>query len=270
MTEKDLVSRSTSAPPLRKKTAGGKPYARRSEVQAELLSLSSNTIAEIADQSMILDQDDENYLSSESILHFVRQSKANGDGSAYEKLFRQLRQRLFKATPVREKQISGSQVTADPYQEEVRSRVVDKFMELLCKDRNEYCERLDYFEINFNDAMAALRQTARRDTSEREKREYAEPLLLYESQQFDDDGFDDVLQNLNEPSKTDPGHYRFEVLSAINELPDDERRVIELLIQGYLLREVADIVGCTEKTARHRRNRGRAALAEVLGREDLL
>ncbi len=269
MTEKDLVSLSTSVPPLRKKTAGGKPYVRRSEVQAELLSLSSNTIDEIADQSMILDQDDENYLSSESILHFVRQSKANGDSSAYETLFRQLRQRLFKATPVREKQISGSQVTADPYQEEVRSRVVDKFMELLCEDRNEYRERLDYFEINFNNAIAALRQTARRNTSEREKREYAEPLLLYESQQFDDDGFN-VLQNLNEPSKTEPGHYRFEVLSAINDLPDDERHVIELLIQGYLLREAAEIVGCTEKTARHRRNRARIALAEVLGREDLI
>ena len=54
------------------------------------------------------------------------------------------------------------------------------------------------------------------------------------------------------------------------ELPDDERRVIELLIQGYLLREAAEIVGCTEKTARHRRNRARNALAEVLGREDLV
>jgi len=258
-----------SVPPLRKRKGDDTLYARRVEVEEELLTLYATPIEDVAERSKISIADDPQYISSEAVLHFVRQAKHNDDSPAYETLFSELRQRLLRALPVREKRLPDSKFAADPYQQEVRDQVVDKFMELLCIDRNEYRERLDFFEIMFNGAVARLRQTAKRDASERKKRAKTETLPEVADQPTVSDGFDESLQQLNEPGENDENLYRFEVLSAISTLPDDERRVIELLIQGFLLKEVADILNCTEKTARERRNRARNKLAEVLEREDL-
>jgi len=264
------MGKTQSVRPLRKKKGGDVLYERRGEVEDELNTLYAISIEEVAERSKISNADDPQYVSAEAVLHFVRQSKENGDSPAYETLFSELRQRLLRALPVREKRLPDSKFAADPFQQEVRDQVVHKFMELLCIDRNEYSERLDYFEIMFNAAVARLRQTAKRDASERKKRAKTEPLPEVSVQPTDADGFHENLQQLNEPCENDENVYRIEVLSAINTLPDDERRVIELLIQGYLLKEVADIVKCTEKTAGARRDRARKKLAEVLEREDLV
>lgn len=264
------VEKRVKIPPLRKRNAENQLYFRRDEIQAELEALYQLPIAEVAEAAQIPDADTPSYVSSECVLHFVRQSKGNGDSPPYEEMFKVLRQRIVKALPVFEKQLPDDKVGEDPYQREVRDRVVDKVMEMLCIDREGYEERLDYYEVMFNSAVAARRVTAKRDTSERAKRENSEPLVLDAGVADNQDGFDGVLQGLNEPSNEGNSVYRFEVLSAINDLPDDERRVIELLIYGYLLKEVAEIVGCTEKTARTRRNRAQVRLAEVLEREDLI
>lgn len=258
------IGRTELVRPLHKKIDGDVLYERRGEVEEELRTLNATSIEEVVERSKISNADDPQYVSSEAVLHFVRQSKENDDGLAYETLFGQLRLRLLRAIPVREKRLPDSKFAADSYQQEVRDQVVDKFMELLCIDRNDYSERLDYFEIMFNGAVARLRQTAKRDASERNKREKAERLPEASDQHTDADDFDANLQQLNELAENDENVYRFEVLSAISTLPDDERRVIELLIQGYLLKEVADIVKCTEKTAGARRDRARKKLAEVL------
>lgn len=252
------------------KKNGDVQYVRRGEVEEELEALYATSIEELAERSKISDADDPMYVSSEAVLHFVRQSKENDDGPAYETLFGELRQRLLRALPVDEKRLPNSKFAVDPYQQEVRDQVMHKFMKLLCIDRNESSERLHYFEVMFNGAVARLRQTAKRDASERRKREKSEALPDVSGQPSDANGFDEHLRELNEPAENDGSVYRFEVLSAINTLPDDERRVVELLIQGYLLNEVANIVKCTEKTARSRRDRARKKLADVLEREDLL
>jgi len=271
MTNKIMkVDKRVMIPPLRKRNENGELYVRRPETHAELEALYQLPIKEVAERTKATDADDPNYVSSECVVHFVRRSKDNGDSPPYEELFKVLRQRVLKALPVFENQLPDGKVGEDPYQREVRDRVVDKFMEMLCIDREGYDERLDYYEVMFNSALAARRVTAKRDTSEREKREKSEPLVLDEAVSDESGEFDGILPGLNEPSNQENSVYRFELLSAINDLPDDERRVIELLIQGYLLKEAAEIVECTEKTARERRNRAYARLAEKFEPEDLL
>lgn len=264
------IEKRVEIPPLRKLYPDRRPYFRRAEVQEELENLYKLHISEVAARAEITDSGDPNYVSSEAVLHFVRQSKDNGDTAPYGTLFMVIRQRIMKALPVFNKRLSDSKSTDNPYEAEVRERVVDKFTEMLCRDRESYLERLDYFEAMFNGAVCALRRTAKRDTSKRVEQEKNEVLIIDEAVAGSGDDFEGVLQNLNEPSKNEDSGYRFELLSAINNLPDNERRVIELLIQGFLLKEVAEIVECTEKTSRSRRNRARTALAEVLEREDLL
>ena len=48
--------------------------------------------------------------------------------------------------------------------------VMDRFQELLMLDRSRYEDRLDYFEINFDDAVASLRLTARKKAWKEENR----------------------------------------------------------------------------------------------------
>ena len=265
------IKKRKKVPPLRKCDGDGKMYSRREDVEAELESLHQLPIETVAERAELLDVDDPSYMSSEAVLHFVRQSKAIGDSMPYRTLFKILRQRVLKAVPVTVKRLDNGKVGENPYQLEVRDRVVEKFTKILCIDRkNGYFGRLDYFEAMFNSAMKKLRLTAQKATSTRRETAKSEPFVIDEAVSGEGDDFADVLENLSEPANSENSVYRFELLSAINNLPDDERRVIELLTQGYLLKEVAEIVECTEKTARTRRNRARAALAEVLGREDLL
>ncbi len=266
------IEKRKKVPPLRKRDGDCEEYFRRGNVEAELDSLHQLPIETVAERAELLDSDDANYMSSEAVLHFVRQSKAIGDSLPFRTLFKVLRQRVLKAVPVSVKRLDDGKVGEDAYQLEVRERVVKKFMEILCLDRkNGYDGRLDYYEAMFNSAMRKLRLTAQAATSTRREREKSVPVVIDEAISGKGDDFGAILENLNEPADSGNSVYRFELLSAINNLPDDdERRVIELLIQGYLLKEVAEIVECTEKTARTRRNKARAALAEVLGREDLL
>jgi hypothetical protein len=53
---------------------------------------------------------------------------------------------------------------------EIRDAVLFRFQELLCQDRAGYDDRLDYFEIRFDGAIANLRRTARRKTWKEENR----------------------------------------------------------------------------------------------------
>ena len=265
------IKKRKKVPPLRKRDVNGDLYSRRPNVEAELDTLHQLPIEKVAERAGLLDSDDPNFMNSEAVLHFVRQSKAIGESLPYRTLFKVLRQRVLKAVPVSVKKLDDGKVGEDPYQLEVRERVVEKFMEMLCIDRERgYDARLDYYEAMFNSAIAALRVTAKRATSERLKREKTEQIVVDKAVAGSGDDFGAILANLNEPADSGNSVYRFELLSAINNLPDDERRVIELLTQGNLLKEVAEIVGCDVKTAGTRRNRARLALAEVLGREDLL
>ena len=61
--------------------------------------------------------------------------------------------------------------------------------------------------------------------------------------------------------------YRSEVFSAINLLPDVEKEVILMLIEGFKIKEIAKTVGCTEKTVSARRNRARVKLSEEMNLE---
>lgn len=69
--------------------------------------------------------------------------------------------------------------------------------------------------------------------------------------------------------------YRSKIAAAINSLPPDERRVVELILEGIPIDSkekdtmtMAKMLGCSEKTVRNRRDRAFAKLAELLKEED--
>ena len=75
-------------------------------------------------------------------------------------------------------------------------------------------------------------------------------------------------------SKFEEKAFRFRILQAIRKLPTDQTRVVFLLLDGFPIDSkdekettIARILGCTEKTARNRRDRAYAALRENLKEE---
>ena len=243
-------------------------YTRRPNIEQMLADLSNVPIDEIARRAAILDQQDPEFLPPEVLMHFLRRSKSDGDTEPYRLLFASLRQRLLQRLPVREWRNSGQPVSEDRKQADVRQQVLDRVIELLCADRGEYDVRLDYFEINFNGAVARARKTAWRDSCETEKSEKTQSLNV-EMSAGEDNDVDEALRSLRGVSEnSSDAAYRLEVFSEINSLPDEEREVILMLIEGFKIKEIAEAVGCTEKTVSARRNRARAKLSEEMNLEE--
>ncbi len=266
-------------PPLRKQNeSDGKPYFRPAAVEESLNLLDKLPIEEVARRAAITDKDDAEYLPSECILHFVRRSKANGDTTPYQDLFTALWTRITNAIPVRLRRVAGvSKVTEVDSDGHIQERVLAEFLDLLKLDREDYDERLDYFEVRFNSALHSLKLTSQRKVWTRESRR--EPIA------YDGDGaelslqMEEALDRVRNPNgqKSEDFLFRIRFLDAIRVLPPDQRRVIELLLEDeYPIdspkrgeKSIAMILGCSEKTVRNRRDRAYAALREALKEEEV-
>ena len=263
--------------PLRKETEDGRPYTRPAEIEAALEDLYALPIEEVARRAEIADVNDPEFVPSECVLHFVRQSKANDDSPAYQTLFTILRTRVQRQAPVQVTKLAGSKKKAESdWDSQVQEQVLGKFQELLCEDRKEYDERLDFYETRFNSAICALRTTAKRRLAKKNSRR--------KRIQYDGDSTAlsaDMEQALirargsNSP-ENDDFLFRLKFLQAINSLPPDQRRVIELILEEMPIdsnepevRTIAKTLACSEKTVRNRRDRAYAALKEALEEEDV-
>jgi DNA-directed RNA polymerase specialized sigma24 family protein len=99
---------------------------------------------------------------------------------------------------------------------------------------------------------------------------------------YDGDGselsleMEQALERVRTPNgeKEDDSVYRLRFYKAISTLPADQRRVIELLLEGVPIdaeepetRTIRKILGCVEKTVRNRRDRAYAAIRDALKEE---
>ncbi len=259
-------------PELRKLTAEDVPYVRPPEIQAALEELDSIPIEEVADRAENASEGERGFVPTECVLHFVRQSCANNDAPPYQALFNVLRARLMKLVPVRYRRIGTSQyVPINAYAADLQEIVLDKFLEILCKDREEYDERLDIYEARFNLAFSALRSTAKKSLTRRRKRE--------KSVEYEDDSssliaeMEERLASTRNVVGPEEKFFRFELLKAIDQLPPDEKWIIHLIhveniqidAQDPETPSIAKLLNCTEKTVRNRRDRAYKAIREALG-----
>lgn len=251
-----------------------RPYDRQQHQQS-LQDLYGLPIEKVAERAKIMDSGDPEYITSECIIHFVRQSKANGDSSAYESLFLTLRARIAKAVPVRSRRVRGVSGPAELDSEaQIQELVLYRFQKLLCLDREEYDDRLDFYECRFNAAIFTLRSTARRDIRKKENRR----ARLSGGEVGPDDELDEILATANPHKMRKNGDllYRLSILEAINSLPLDEKRVVELLIEGFpitskdpTMQTIAKLLKCSPKTVQLRRYRAKAWIEAALKAEEV-
>lgn len=261
--------------PLRKRRQlDGALYCRPPKVEASLAALLGMPTRELVERAGLTDPEDPDYVRSECILYFVR--RLDFGDEAFRDLFEILRQRVLRSVRVPAQPVAGATKFAEKIGDlEVRETVLQKFQVLFCKDRREYDDRLDFFECRFNSALACLRKTAQEKVELDDSR--------YESTDFGDDSAGSAKETelallAMRDALNDRGLdflYRSKLHAAINALPPDLRRVVELTFQevpdgpkGGDAITICNLVGCNEKTVYNRRKKAFEALRDALKEEE--
>lgn len=253
--------------PLRKKTGDGKLYARDPGIEALLVELSTLSRDDLIERALISRPTDPRYVPSECLVYFVRASRSEPGEAWFERLYRILAARVLRCLP---KPAGHGGETASLTREAVRDDVFGRFVELLSTDRHAYAEKLDYFEIRFDGALANLRRDAQRRAWREESRtqslEYDESGELSPEIEEAAGSYDPFVT-----SDLDDATYRLRLEAAIDALPAEQRRIIQLLSQGFPIDSkeadvmtIAQALGRSEKTVRTYRDKAFATLRTAM------
>lgn len=265
--EDSSISRPSCNPsPLTKISADGTPYKRRPEIEAALRELLSLPSDEITSRLTIRDKSARMFIRSECLVHLIRQFRRENSGRHVGILTKELIRRVLGALPG-----SGGN-TSDLHAATVREQVLDTIIERLAADREATDTRLDYFEIMFDAAVAALRRTATKSANRHR----------FRSQSIESDDDTGELSpeiemaagslDIEEELLSDDPSYRLRVAEAIENLPEKQRVVMELLRQGLPIetkedgsQSIVGITGVVEKTVRNRRDAAIRTIRAQLG-----
>lgn len=252
--------------PLRKLKLDGTPYFRRDKVEAEIQALAGISSAELERRVSLWHTSERGFVSPEALLYFVR----NAPGGVHrdkltESLLGRVARRVRSVTNANGKTVS---LTGMNIREDVR----DHFVDLLLSDRKQYDDRLDYYEVNFNSAVAADRRDANDRHWKHENRtaeletEDGEVLAQVESAVGDYDPFD--------AEELDKKNYRLLLDEAIDSLPEFQRRIVVMWRQDIPIESsdpsvesISKVLGKSEKTIRTHRDKAFASLKLRLERK---
>ncbi|MCP5316308.1 MAG: DNA-binding response regulator [Chromatiaceae bacterium] len=254
--------------PLRKRTLEGELYRRDANIEAKLVELESLTQDELVTQCSIRSRDDPNYVPSECLVYFVRASRSENNNAGFERLYKILAERVLRSLP-RAENADGK--TASMTKTTIRDTVFGKFVELLSQDRTEYSEKLDFFEIRFDKTLRNMKLDAQKKAWRDENRSVSlkddeETGELTEEVERAAGSFDPFSQ-----SEIDDPDYRSQLDAAIDTLPPEQMRIIEMLRKGIPIDSkdtdavtIAKVLGKSEKTIRTHRDKAFAALRAAM------
>ncbi|MCQ0033103.1 sigma-70 family RNA polymerase sigma factor [Burkholderia glumae] len=256
------------ARPLRKLTRDGVLYVRREAVEAQITELEQLHPDELLARCNLWPKTVPGFVLTEALLHFVRIADA---ASAHrEPLFRALMRRVQRALP---KPDSRDGKTTDLSRMAIRDRVRDGFVDQMLADLTEYNEQLDYYEVNFNQALAFDRLDASRQVWTEENR----------SAELEDDDeqisaeVEQAVEHYDpfDADELDKKDYRRLLDGAIDTLPLIQKRIVEMLRLEIPIDSgdpetvtISKTLGKAEKTIRNQRDRAFATLRRRLERKE--
>lgn len=262
------MSKDAVVTPLKKRMLSGELYTRDPKVETLLVVLSSLSRNELVPRAMISSRSDPNYIPSECLVYFVRASRTDNQETWFERLYKILAERVLRALPRVESQ-DGK--TASITREIIRDKAFARFVELMAADRSDYSEKLDYFEVRFDGALASLRRDAQEQAWRHENRSI--PL------EYDDETGEVSPEVERAVGHCDPfadpeidgDSYRLRLDAAIDALPPEQKRIIEMLRQGVPIDSknpdvmtIVKALGRSEKTIRTYRDKALATLRVAL------
>ena len=145
-------------------------------------------------------------------------------------LYKVLSARVLRALPSGD---AANGQTRSLKMERIQDKVYERFVEMLAGDRQAYDDRLDFFEIRFDMALKRLRQDARRQAWRDENRT--------QTISYDDDTGELSSEiekaagsvNLLEGLEIDDEAFRLGLDAAIETLPAEQSRTIQMLMLDY-------------------------------------
>ena len=262
--------RGTRPAPLVRTRRNGTPYTRRVEIEAALADLLERPRDEIAAALEIRNPSAPEYIPSECLVHLLRQTRYDNGDLHFRRLYRELMRRIEAAMP----RVQGERIGdyENVHAAAARDRIRDAFNIKLAEDQRTPGPGLDYFEVMFADAVATLRTTSSRKAG----REASRTIAIERDDDTNEPSVDveraagslDVAEEL----LSDDPIYRSRVAAAIDALPDKQRRVLELMLQGLPLDSsdenilsIRKVLGVAEKTVRNRRDAALVRIRETLG-----
>lgn len=253
--------------PLRKRRLSGELYTRGPKIETligELAVLSRDALIARAE---IKRRSDPGYVPSECLVYFIRASRRDNNEAWFERLYRILIERVLRSLPRAE---SRDGKTESHKRGLVRDKVYDRFVALLSKDRAAYLDKVDYFEVRFDGALANLRRDAQDQVWRDENR--SQPLYDEESSELlpEVEAAAGTYNPLATSDFDDPA-YRSRLDAAIEALPREQSRIIQMLREGFPIDSkepevmtIAKALGRSEKTVRTYRDKAFAALRAAM------
>ncbi len=249
--------------PLRKNTLDGIPYCRRDVVEAEIVVLAAISLQELEVRAAARKSNAPGFVSPEALLYFIRNAPA---GTHRDKLTQALLDRVVRlARPTSRSDGAVTSLTVKNIQEEV----VDRFVDLLLSDRVQYEERLDYYEVNFNSAVAG-------DRFDASDRHWKHENRTEELGTTDEEVPEHVHEAMGEydpfnADALDEKDYWLLLDEAIDNLPEFQRRIVVMLRQEVPIESsdpsvssISEVLGKTPKTIATHRDKAFASLRRRL------
>ncbi|MGU3661530.1 DNA-binding response regulator [Methylobacterium fujisawaense] len=257
--------------PLRKRVltddGPGEPYTRRPETIAQLEELVLLP-RDVLFTRCELPRNNPDYVSTECLLYFVRKTRADNSDRSFDCLYRLLLKRVLRSLPKAEHPGDKSEFYGAAA---IRDDVAFRFKMLVVEDHHAYSEKLDYFEVRFESALCRLRKTAEKKGWREEKRTTS---LAY----------DDESGELSDEVEKAAGHYdpfdvaknattdyRLRLDAAIDQLPVEQTRIIEMLrlkipidSKETFAVTIARTLGKGEQTIRQHRDRAYTTIRRIL------
>ena len=249
--------------PLTKRKKDGSRYVRPDNIEPLLAPLADLPRDVLLERARIRDRKSPHYVPSECLLHFIRASRRDNSDAWFERLYKELVERVLRAVPRAE----GPGDTSSVADERVRNAVFDRFVEMLAKDRKAPDDKLDFFEVRFDLAIKRLRL----DAQERVRREEGR------SDSMDDEdgtaGDDAAEARPVDPFQaevfSDP-LFRERLYAAIDALPPEQSRTMHLLLLGWQIHSndptamtIAKALGCSDRSVRNYRDRAMKRLGAL-------
>lgn len=151
--------------PLRKRDVDGEVYTRLPDIQAKLAELCVLAGDEISRRCGVQDPESADYLPSECLVHLVRRRRSEPFDAHSEILFKTLMERVLCGLPKGENREGTAEKLSDS---NVRDEGRHRFVLMLMKDRQNYFEALDIYEVRFQKPLQKLRFDAQRKVYRRE------------------------------------------------------------------------------------------------------
>lgn len=251
--------------PLRKRKSDGNVYVRPEAIEKMLEELELLPRDALMDRCRIRDRGDPGYVPTECVMHFIRASHRDNSEARFATLYRVLLERAAYRLPR-----ATNTVHISSSQAEINDLVMDTINALVAGDRNQYCEKLDYFEVRFDGAMAKLRIDAQRKVWKRQNRN--SQIENPETGELRPEVEQAVgAYNPFEDEKIADRDYRSKLDAAIDTLPLLQQRIVHMLRKGIPIDSqdtyavtISKTLGKVEKTIRSNRNKAYAALRCIL------